>query len=117
MARWWSRRPEWVFHRRTKSSMGLAKPFSPDAVKVRYERPSLRFHERVRRRIGAALTDGFFKGAASGSKYLPVAHPRLHGVEVVRDVPYTVSNQHHHLLDIWRPVKREKKLPVVLYLH
>lgn len=86
-------------------------------MKTKYLRPPLRLHERVRRRIGAALTDGFFKGAATGSRYLPIAQPRFHGVEVLRDLPYTVSNEHHHLLDIWRPTKREGKLPVVLYLH
>src|SRR5256885_11876171 len=96
--------------------MGLAKSYSPE-VKVRYLRPSLRFHERLRRRIGAALTDGFFKGAASGSRYLPVAHPRVHGVELLRDLPYTTTHQRHHLLDVWRPVQRTSKLPVVLYLH
>jgi acetyl esterase len=85
---------------------------------VRYQRPALRLHERVRRRIGAAITDGFFKGAANGARYLPVAHPRIHGVEVLRDQPYTSSGGEHHLLDVWRPANRSgAKLPVVLYLH
>ena len=87
-------------------------------MKMRYQRPALRLHERVRRRIGAALTDGFFKGAANGARFLPVAHPRVHGVEVLRDVPYTLSGGDHHLLDVWRPSRPAPgKLPVVLYLH
>ncbi len=96
--------------------MASARRSSPEAT-VRIERPALRLHERVRRRIGAAIADGFFRGAANGAKWLPVANPRFHGVEVLRDVPYTASGEQHHLLDVWRPARREGPLPVVLYLH
>ena len=48
---------------------------------------------------------------------LPIAHPRVHGVEVKRDVPYCDSRRRAHLLDVYRPRKLTKPRPVVLYVH
>ncbi len=80
--------------------------------------PTLNRAERLRRTVGAALTDGFFVGVASATRLLPISQPRLYGVEVIPDVPYGGSGATHHLADIWRPrERRDEKLPVVLYIH
>jgi acetyl esterase len=81
------------------------------------ERPRLTLRERVRRALGAAVTDGFFKGAAKGAKLLPIARPGVHGVEVVRDVPYRRSGRAEHTLDVYRPVNAPGPLPIVFYIH
>ncbi|MBL8957498.1 MAG: alpha/beta hydrolase [Myxococcaceae bacterium] len=81
------------------------------------ERPLLSWPSRLRRSVGAALTDGVFAGLTRGSRYLPISHPRLHGIEVVRDVPYLESAGSSHLADIWRPMERTGPLPVVMYVH
>ncbi len=73
--------------------------------------------ERLRRSLGAALTDGMFEGIARGCRYIPLAHPRVHGVEVIRDVPYRDGGSAYHLADVWRPKERSGPLPVVLYVH
>jgi acetyl esterase len=54
---------------------------------------------------------------AQVSRALPLAHPRVHGVEVTRDVRYCDSRRRAHLLDVYRPRKREQLRPVVLYIH
>lgn len=81
------------------------------------ERPALSQLALVRRTLGAAIVDGFFYGAAMGSSALPLARPGLHGVEVERDVPYRDGGHPQHHLDVWRPVKRDGPLPVVIYIH
>ncbi len=74
--------------------------------------------DRVRRRAGATVVDGFFRGASRLGKLHPLASPDRHGVEVIRDIPYDdESGQPAHLLDVYRPVDREGLLPVVLYIH
>lgn len=72
---------------------------------------------RLRRRAGAVLVDGFFSGASRAGRLLPAADPRLHGVEVLEDVPYLPDGSADHLLDVWRPIRREGPRPVVLYVH
>src|SRR4051794_20942480 len=81
------------------------------------ERPPLSRRGLLRRRIGAAVTDGFFAGAAGSARLLPISHPRVHGVEVIRDLPYTDSGLGDHTLDVYRPRQRSGPLPVVLYIH
>lgn len=81
------------------------------------ERPLLNRAERLRRTLGAALTDGLFEGLTRGARMVPLSHPRLHGVEVIRDVPYRDSRDPFHLADLWRPIDRAGPLPVVLYIH
>ncbi|MBX5483418.1 MAG: alpha/beta hydrolase fold domain-containing protein [Myxococcaceae bacterium] len=82
-----------------------------------WQRPPLPFPASLRRRVGAALVDNFFLQTARLGRMLPVAHPRLHGVEVLRDQPYSDSGADHHLLDVWRPKASSGPLPVVLYIH
>jgi acetyl esterase len=81
------------------------------------ERPRLSLLGRVRRGLGAVVTDGFFWGAAKGAGALPIARPGLHGVEVEKDVPYRRTGREEHLLDVYRPVGASGRLPIVFYVH
>jgi acetyl esterase len=72
---------------------------------------------RMRQAVGAAVVDNFFRATAHTAKWLPIAHPRLHGVEVIRNVRYLDGRDRSHTLDIYRPRKREGKVPIVLYIH
>lgn len=71
----------------------------------------------LRMRAGAFLVDGAFNGLARLSRLHPNADPDRHGVEVIKDVPYTSSRHAHHTLDVYRPRERHAPLPVVLYVH
>lgn len=76
-----------------------------------------------RKRLGAAVVDGFFRGAARLGGMLPPARPEGHGVERLRDLPYREGGHPLHRVDVWRPVRphpamlRRGRLPVILYLH
>ena len=71
----------------------------------------------MRRRLGAAVTDGFFLGAAKGAGLLPVASPRLHGVSVEKNIAYRHTGREAHTLDVYRPRTGQGPLPIVLYVH
>ena len=75
----------------------------------------------MRRRAGALVVDNLFWGASRLSKLHPQSKPEKHGVECIKNVAYTQTNEKHHLLDVYRPVGTgdadSKPLPIVLYLH
>lgn len=74
--------------------------------------------EHLRRRAGAFLVDGFFRGASRLGRLHPLARPERHGVEVRRDVQYAPeSGLEEHRLDVYRPIERSGPLPIVLYVH
>jgi acetyl esterase len=82
------------------------------------ERQRLGWRARVRRAVGAAVTDGFFGAAAKSTRSLPLAHPRLHGVRVERDVPYLPTGRPEHTLDVYHPRgDTSEPRPCVLYVH
>lgn len=82
------------------------------------EKQRLGLRASVRRRLGAAVTDGFFVAAARSSRLLPVAQPQRHRVSVERDVPYRPTGKTEHTLDIYRPLEDSSgPRPCVLYLH
>lgn len=81
------------------------------------EPKALSLPARVRRRLGAAVTDGFFLGAARSVGATPLASPRLYAVEVERDVPYRHTGRPAHRLDLYRPKGAAGPLPVVFYVH
>ena len=75
---------------------------------------------RLRRGAGRVVADSFFRGAAGLGRRLPAARPQRHGVEVIRDVPYTDSGHPEHRLDVYRPaghIAGAPPLPAVLYVH
>jgi acetyl esterase len=73
--------------------------------------------ERIRRDLGARLVDGFFQGTARAGRMIPISDPRLHNIEVERDIRYRDGADPTHLLDIYRPKGSTGPLPTVLYLH
>jgi len=54
--------------------------------------------------------------AALGARQ-PGADPRLYGVEVTRDLPYTDADDPDQRLDVYRPIDAARPLPVAIYLH
>lgn len=83
-----------------------------------FERQRLGLRASARRRLGAALTDGFFGVAARSSRLLPLAHPALHRVLVERDVPYRPTGRREHTLDVYRPASPpDGPRPCVVYIH
>jgi acetyl esterase len=82
---------------------------------VTIARPPLNLAARVRRKLGAAVTDGFFYGSSQAFRYLPIAHPRVHGVTVEKDFSYGPLPEHR--ANVWRPRGLEGPLPVVFYIH
>lgn len=76
--------------------------------------PSL---EHLRRSAGATLADGFFRSASRLGRLHPRARPHIHGVEVLRNVPYDQAHPEHRL-DIWNPsTPSSAPRPAVLYVH
>lgn len=75
--------------------------------------------QRVSRRAGGKVVEGFFRGMSGLGQMHPRARPSRHGVEVVRDVAYLPSGKADHHLDVYRPVGTHagKKLPALLYIH
>ncbi|MBI2896070.1 MAG: alpha/beta hydrolase [Deltaproteobacteria bacterium] len=72
---------------------------------------------RLRQRAGALLVDSFFRAASTAGRWHPNARPERHGVEILRDLPYTDSGLPEHRLDIYRPTSSPGPWPVVLYVH
>jgi acetyl esterase len=64
-----------------------------------------------------AFMEAGLTGAAAAARMLPIAQPRLHGIEVLRDLSYRPTGSWEHALDVYRPRQREHRRPVVLYIH
>jgi acetyl esterase len=77
----------------------------------------LRLPARARVRLGGLLADGFFRGASRLGRALPIASPERYGVERIRDIPYQDTGLKRHLLDVYRPQRREGLSPIVIYIH
>jgi acetyl esterase len=74
--------------------------------------------DALRRRAGAMVVDGFFRGASRLGQLHPLARPDRHRVEVTRDVAYAPeSTLAAHRLDVYRPTDRGGPLPIVFYVH
>ena len=85
---------------------------------VAYSASSSPLGNRLRRRAGAALIDGFFRGISRAGRLHPAADPARHSVEVIADLAYLDSVNPAHRLDVYRPLERpEQGLPIVLYVH
>ncbi len=78
-----------------------------------------RLPERLRRRTGSVVVDGFFRGLAGAGRLHPRARPEAHNVEVIHDVRYRDTGLAEHLLDVYRPSDTAPgdRLPTVLYVH
>jgi len=74
--------------------------------------------ERVGRRAGGRLAEGFFRGMSGLGQLHPRARPARHGIEVIRDVAYLPSGSKEHHLDVYRPIdSKGARLPALLYIH
>ena len=90
---------------------------SPFSTKPR-QGLSRRIGKGLRRKAGALVVDGFFRGMARAGRLHPRADPRRHGVSVVRDVAYLPDGRPEHRLDIYYPTRDHgRPWPVVLYIH
>ena len=76
-----------------------------------------RKRDRLRRRAGAFLVDNAFRGLSRAGRAVPLSRPGLHDIEVLRDIPYRDSQDRAHHLDIYRPRRRTRRLPALLYVH
>ena len=72
---------------------------------------------RLRRQAGSAMVEAFFRGLSAAGRLHPRSRPELHGVERLTNIPYLPTDKKEHLLDVYRPVERNGKLPIVLYVH
>lgn len=79
--------------------------------------PLTRVRRAVRRRTRKALLGGGLEALARAGRLHPRANPRRHGVEILRDIPYTDTERRAHLLDVYRPTTSPGPHPVVLYIH
>ena len=80
----------------------------------------LRTARQLRARAQTFLIESAFRSIAGLSRLHPRAKPDVHGVEVIRDLPYRPTGLAAHTLDVWRPVgagHSREPLPVVLYVH
>lgn len=77
----------------------------------------MKIWDRVRKESGRVLIDSFFKGLSGVTRLAPMAKPEAHGVEVLSNISYGEPGAEHHLLDVYRPMRRSGPLPVVLYIH
>lgn len=60
----------------------------------------------------------FYTNLAYWGGKVPAAAPSRHGVEVLRDLRYLPqSSAAHHRLDVYRPLVRADRLPIVFYVH
>lgn len=75
----------------------------------------------IRRQISTQLVyrvfDRSLHGLAALLRLYPGFWPGRHGIEVMKDVPYSDSPSREHTLDIFRPIDAKKPLPVILYVH
>ena len=72
---------------------------------------------RLRAKAHGRAIEAAFRSLSWVGKLHPNADPARHGIEVLRDIPYSDTGRDHHLLDVYRPVDRKGPLPVVLYVH
>jgi acetyl esterase len=73
--------------------------------------------QRLRVRAGGAFIKGVTSALAGLGRLHPGANPARHGVEVLRDIPYRAGGAEAHTLDVYRPLRRDGRRPVVLYVH
>ncbi len=76
--------------------------------------------DRLRRRAGALVHDGFFRALGALGRLHPDAGPtrrRREGIEVLRDLPYRQTGLSAHRLDVYRAIDGGGPRPVVLYVH
>jgi acetyl esterase len=74
------------------------------------------FLHRLRRKTGAAVVDGFFRGISWAGGIHPAARPERYGIHLTRDLAYRGSGMTEHLLDVYVP-KGQGPYPIAMYIH
>ena len=72
---------------------------------------------RIGQKVSRTLIGSLFEGASALGRLHPRSKPAKHGIEVLKDIAYQDTGRTEHLLDIYRPVKRQSPSPVVFYVH
>ncbi len=77
--------------------------------------------QQLRRRAGAVVVDGFFRGTSYLGSLHPRASPERHDVDVLHDLPYGDASHPARVLDVYRPRgganPRTGLRPALLYVH
>ena len=68
-------------------------------------------------KIERAVFGSLLEGASALGRLHPRSNPAKHGIEVQKDIAYQNTGLKEHLLDIYRPIKRQHPSPVVFYVH
>jgi len=68
-------------------------------------------------KIERTVFGSLLEGASALGRLHPRSNPAKHGIEVLKDIAYKNTDRKEHLLDIYRPTKRQRPSPVVFYVH
>ena len=68
-------------------------------------------------KIERTLIGSLLEGASALGRLHPRSNPAKHGIEVLKDIAYQNTGRKAHLLDVYRPTKRQHPSPVVFYVH
>ncbi len=80
----------------------------------------LTWSQRIRLSRGAFVYSAIDRAAHTLARLryaLPDAQPERHHVFLEPNVPYGTSRGHHHRLDVYVPMRFQRPLPVVMYVH
>jgi acetyl esterase len=70
----------------------------------------------LRRKTGAAVVDGLFRGLSWAGGLHPASRAERYGIRVTRDVAYRPGGRTEHLLDAYVP-PGDGPHPIVMYIH
>jgi acetyl esterase len=74
-------------------------------------------YAHLRRRAGDLAVEGFLRGLSAVARLHPRSRLERHGVERIANVAYLPDGTVEHRLDVYRPIHRTGRLPVVVYIH
>ena len=75
------------------------------------------FGRRISQKISRTVIGSLFEGACVLGRLHPRSNPAKHGIELLKNIAYQGTGRKEHLLDIYRPMKRQSPSPVVFYVH
>ena len=76
-----------------------------------------RIRELLRQRVGGFVFSGALNGVSHLGRLHPLANPKRHDVELIRNVPYAHDAGRAQLLDIYRPKGAGPSNKAVMYVH
>jgi acetyl esterase len=90
------------------------------ALKIQHPTMKLTFAQKMRLKASALRAAAMNRAvhAAARVRYaMPDAHPKKHGVAVLRNVVYGPTSSPAHKLDVYVPLLMSKPRPIVMYVH